>query len=243
MAIYNKKGGVGKSTSAVNLAYIASTLGYRTLLWDLDPQQSATRMLTGSDMEAPSLKTLLSGKKRILDAVQENVVPGLSLLPGRFSYRKLATRLRASKSARLDGARSRFQKRFDLLFVDTPPSLDRDAEVALAASDVVLVPVVPSPAAVATLQEVTHFLAGIGVEPDRVLVYSSRVQKQRKTHREIRSALHSNKYTLLESSISEAAELERTTPPGKPVARKSDADKSAREFRMLFREIAARVPF
>jgi cellulose biosynthesis protein BcsQ len=237
VAVYNKKGGVGKSTGVVNLAYVAAARGYRTLVWDLDPQQSATRMLAGSDREAPPLKAIVGGKRRMLRAIYADIAPGLSLLPGRYSYRKLADRLRSSKQRRLRAAMRRLKSRYDLTFIDTPPSLDLDAEGAVTAAHAVLVPVVPAPAAVATMQEVGRFLASLNIPAERVLVYLSRVQARRRTHQDTAEALSDSGYLLLPAPVSEAAELERAAPPGKPVARKSDANRSAREFRALFAEL------
>ena len=80
-ATYNIKGGVGKTTTAVNLAYLAAASGRRTLLWDLDPQASATYLFRVKPRVKGGSRGLVSGKRPVDDAVKAADYDNLDLLP------------------------------------------------------------------------------------------------------------------------------------------------------------------
>src|SRR5580765_233953 len=89
VAIYNMKGGVGKTTTAVNLAHLAAAGGARVLLWDLDPQGAATfAFRVRPEVEGFSKKSLETGRA-LADAIRETDYANLHLLPADFAYRKL----------------------------------------------------------------------------------------------------------------------------------------------------------
>ena len=90
LAVTNIKGGVGKTTTAINLAYLCAVGGRKTLLWDLDPQGAATYTLgvDAKEYEEASAKKLLSGKQEIPELIMPTAYEGLDLLPASFSYRK-----------------------------------------------------------------------------------------------------------------------------------------------------------
>jgi chromosome partitioning protein len=69
IAVSNYKGGVGKTTTAVNLAYLCAASGRRTVLWDLDPQGAATYMLRGEPNERASARKLVAGKRELPELI------------------------------------------------------------------------------------------------------------------------------------------------------------------------------
>ena len=77
-AVTNIKGGVGKTTTAVNLAYLCAAAGTRTLLWDLDSQGGATYVLRGEPQEHASAKKLVAGKRELPELVLPPAIPGLT---------------------------------------------------------------------------------------------------------------------------------------------------------------------
>jgi chromosome partitioning protein len=76
LAIYNLKGGVGKTASAVNLAYLSAKEGYRTLVWDLDPQGSASFYFGSSSSVKNESKKLLNGELELSEAIQDSNFEG-----------------------------------------------------------------------------------------------------------------------------------------------------------------------
>ena len=89
IASYNLKGGVGKTTAAVNLAYLSAQQGQRTLLWDLDPQGAATYLFRIRPRVKGGSQKLVRGSRPILDAVKATDFEGLDLLPADFTYRHM----------------------------------------------------------------------------------------------------------------------------------------------------------
>ena len=88
-ATYNIKGGVGKTTAAVNLAYLSAADGCRTLLWDLDPQGAASFLLRIKPRVKGGGKALIRGTKALDDAIKGTDFDRLDLLPADFTYRNM----------------------------------------------------------------------------------------------------------------------------------------------------------
>jgi chromosome partitioning protein len=143
-AIANQKGGVGKTTTAVNVAACVAEAGYPTLLVDLDPQCNAT-VAVGfpKDSDEPSVYDCLSSDLTLADVARETQVAGLSLVP---STPDLAganvelPRLPGSET-RLREALGDVRERFLFTLLDCPPSLGPLTVNALVAADRVIVPV------------------------------------------------------------------------------------------------------
>ena len=88
-ATYNIKGGVGKTTAAVNLAYLSAADGCRTLLWDLDPQGAASFLFRVKPRVKGGGKALIRGTKALDDAIKGTDFDYLDLLPADFTYRNM----------------------------------------------------------------------------------------------------------------------------------------------------------
>jgi cellulose biosynthesis protein BcsQ len=89
IATYNIKGGVGKTTAAVNLSYLAARDGLRTLLWDLDPQAAATYMFRVRARVKGGSRALIRGTRGLDEAIKGTDFDRLDLLPGDFTYRNM----------------------------------------------------------------------------------------------------------------------------------------------------------
>src|SRR5580658_243396 len=89
IATYNIKGGVGKTATAVNIAYLAASEGYRVLLWDLDPQAAASFLFRVRPKVKGGGKALIAGKRPVDDAIKATDFENLDLLPADFTYRHL----------------------------------------------------------------------------------------------------------------------------------------------------------
>jgi chromosome partitioning protein len=143
LAVANQKGGVGKTTTAINLGTALAAAGRRTLLFDLDPQGNAS---TGLGVERGARRVtsydILLGRATIAEAVLPTRVPGLSLVPATVDLSaaevELVTDLR--RVYRLKDPFARFQGGYDFVLVDCPPSLGLLTVNALVVSHAVLVP-------------------------------------------------------------------------------------------------------
>ena len=105
-ATYNIKGGVGKTTAAVNLAYLAAADGHRTLLWDLDPQGAASFLFRVKPRVKGGGKALIRGTKALDDAIKGTDFDDLDLIPADFTYRNMDLLLRQGPGQEADPRRS-----------------------------------------------------------------------------------------------------------------------------------------
>jgi chromosome partitioning protein len=141
-AIANQKGGVGKTTTAVNVAACIAAAGYETLLVDVDPQGNATVGL-GVQREGPGLYEVLDGEASAEDAIHPTSIPNLSILastPDLAGANMELPRLPGSES-RLRDAMAPVRDRYAFVLLDCPPSLGPLTINALVAADRVIVPV------------------------------------------------------------------------------------------------------
>ncbi|MFA5989532.1 MAG: ParA family protein [Sphingomonas sp.] len=179
IAIYSLKGGVGKTTLAVNLGWCAATMSSRrTLLWDLDPQAASTFLLADraakSQAQAAFTKDVdpskLIRKTAIprLDMIGADAsLRGLDLLFHELDKKKLLTKLLAQAG-----------KDYDRVLLDCPPGLTETSDQVMRAADLIVVPVIPSPLSERALEAVVKQLGG----KTPVLPVHSMVDRRRKLH-------------------------------------------------------------
>ncbi|MDD9907143.1 MAG: AAA family ATPase [Rhodospirillaceae bacterium] len=143
LAIANQKGGVGKTTTTVNLATAMAATHKKALIIDLDPQGNASTGL-GIERSARHLTTydLLLGEATLEDAIQPTIVPGLSVVPSSVDLSGAELELidLEEREFRLAAAVRRAQLHFDYVLIDCPPALGLLTLNALCAADAVLVP-------------------------------------------------------------------------------------------------------
>lgn len=143
VAFANQKGGVGKTTSVINLATAFAAVARRVLIIDMDPQGNASTGLgiKAADRE-PGTRELLQGRVDPAGAVRETEVPGLSIVPANARLYALEQELTGAEEAgqRLAGPVEAYRKDYDNVFLDCPPSLGWLTTNALGAADGVVIP-------------------------------------------------------------------------------------------------------
>ena len=239
IASYNLKGGVGKTTAAVNLAYLSAQQGRSTLLWDLDPQGAATFLFRIQPRVKGGSQKLVRGSRPILDAVKATDFDGLDLLPADFTYRHMDIDLndRPKPQRTLRRLLAPLSDEYDIVILDTPPSLSLVSENVLRASDVVLVPLIPTVLSVRTFDQLSAFVADLKGAKPVLRGYFSMLDRRRKLHRDILSSLPAERPQMSPIAIPSASAVEQMAVRRAPVVAFAPHSPAALAFQELWREV------
>jgi chromosome partitioning protein len=243
IAVTNIKGGVGKTTTAVNLSYLSAASGRATLLWDLDPQGAATYTLKGEPREHVSPKKLLAGKRELPELILRTDYPGLDLLPADFSYRHFDVHLNERKrpTERLLKMSRSLRENYSTLFLDCPPGISLLSENVLRAADAIVVPLLPTPLSVRMLTLLQDFISREGWTDLLVLPFFSMVDHRRSLHNEIIASTRAEFPTMLTTEVPYWSEIERMTLRRAPLPAFAPTSAAAAIYRLLWAEVRWRM--
>ena len=240
VAIYGIKGGVGKTSAAVNLAALAAADGRRTLLWDLDPQGAAGYVLRVKPKVKGGSIGLLTGQRDLSDAVKATSVAGLDLLPADVSIRGADTALEDSKrpEQQLRRLLKTVRDDYDLVILDCPPGLSLLSENVFAAVDVLLVPLIPAPLSVRTYDQLMEFLGQLDGAAPRVHPFFSMVDGRKRLHAEVRADLLRRQPAVLTGWVPMESAVERMGDTRQPVVLGEPASRAAQGYRDIWAELS-----
>jgi chromosome partitioning protein len=246
-AIANQKGGVGKTTTAVNVGACIAEAGYATLLVDVDPQANATVGLGHPRTRTPGLYEVLIGAAAAEDALVETPIPGLRLLPAGPGLAGANVEL-----PRMEGFERHLREslepirdRFEYILLDCPPSLGPLAVSALVAADQVIVPVQTEYFALEGLAGLLETLElvrrernpGLTVAGMLLTMHDSRTRLGRDVEREVREHFRE---LVFETVIPRNVRIGEAPSYGLPVTHHDPHSAGAAAYFELARELAAR---
>ena len=252
-ATYNIKGGVGKTTTAVNLAFLAAESGLRTVLWDLDPQGAASFMFRVKPKVKGGGKALIKGKRPLDDAIKGTDFDNLDLIPADFTYRNMDLLLEAAGNGssgggdvpggkparRLSKLLAPLADEYDAVFLDCPPSVSLVSENVLQAADVILVPLIPTTLSVRTLEQLAAFVGEFNGHRPELLAFFSMVDRRKKLHREITEKLSVERTEVARTVIPALSVIETMSVERAPVVVFAPNTAATRAYRGLWAELRA----
>jgi cellulose biosynthesis protein BcsQ len=240
VAVYNMKGGVGKTTTAVNLSYLAAASGQRTLLWDLDPQAASSFAFRVRPGVAGFGRKSFGNARVLAAAIKETDFRDLDLLPADFAYRKIERYLDSDhKPGRVIGSLlDALGQDYDLVFLDCPAGFSLLTEGIFAAADTILVPTIPT---VLSLRMAARMIqwADRSDAQATLAAFFSMVDLRKALHRRASewSARHSGLF--LSEQVPYASVVEQMAVRRLPLAEFAPREPATKAFAAIWTEIQA----
>ncbi len=236
LAFYNLKGGVGKTASAVNMAYLAAANGYKTLLWDLDPQGSASFYMgiKGQKSESGKLyKDLTAIKNAIFDSQFEQ----LWVLPADLSARNADIILNDQKQSRKKiKTILNSLKQFDLVILDSPPGISLLHENIFSAADWILMPNIPTTLSIRSYDTVVQYFKENDLDKTKIKCFFNMVDHRKTLHHDTLQTFYNNKL-FLKNYIPYLSDIEKMGIQEQPIFEFANGSYAAECYRDLWKEI------
>lgn len=238
IALFNIKGGVGKTTSVVNLAYLAAQAGLRTTLWDLDPQGCAGWYLGVNDAELEKRAAkLIEGKLPPSELLLPTRHENLSVIPSDFSARKLDVLLAEQGNKTFKALLKSIGEEQDLVILDCAPALSSTAEQIFSAVDILLVPLIPTPLSLRAYDQLKEFLDQKKWSDLKVVPFFTQVDRRRKLQGEVIENRKKLYPESLKTYIPYASALEQMGVHRAPITVFSSSSPSGLGYWLLWAEV------
>ncbi|MCM5529856.1 ParA family protein [Parasegetibacter sp. NRK P23] len=192
IALYNLKGGVGKTASCVNFAWLAAQDGYKTLLWDLDPQGSTTFYYQAKPRVKGGMKKLMSKEIALEEVIMATDYENIDIIPADISARNLDIILGDLKSSkkRLKSIIQELEGEYDFVFIDCPPGFSVLSENIFIAADIILMPTIPTTLSVRTYQIVKDYFEERELDLSKMMCFFTMVDRRKSMHQDIMEELY-----------------------------------------------------
>jgi cellulose biosynthesis protein BcsQ len=238
IAVYNIKGGVGKTATAVNLSYLSSRAGTKTLLCDMDSQGSASYYFRIRPPKKFDADKLLKGGKHVTKNIRGTDFPGLDLLPADFTYRNIDIALDELKKSekRISKVLRPLEEEYGNIVLDCPPNITLLSENIFFAADILLIPFIPTTLSLLSFEKLLDFFRETGINRKKLLVVFSMVEKRKKMHNEM-MARFAGRRRVLHSSIPFLADVEKMGIYRQPVPAMLPSSLAARAYEALWQEV------
>lgn len=251
VSIANQKGGVAKTTTAINVAAGLSLEGYRVLLIDIDPQANTTRVFIHPDVEIDlekSLYSVLMSFAPLASVVRETRLANLHLVPSHIRLSSADLELAQAldnRSERLKRALGQLDNEYDYVIIDNPPSLGLLTINAFVVSDALIIPVSTgffAMTGLVQLQETINMVKQTRLNPGLEILgvlftFAERTNVSRDVERELRKHFGN---LVFQTAIPKNVSLEEAHSNHTHVFEYAPNSKGARAYKALVKEVVAR---
>lgn len=249
ITIANQKGGVGKTTTAINLAAAFAQTGRRVLLLDLDPQgNSSISFLDVGAVDRSAYEMMTDGGEELSGYIYPTKIPGLDLIPARINLAKLESKLVGDFDApfRLKDRVERIRSAYDFVLIDTPPTLGLITVNALVAASYVLIPIQSSYFALEGTDDLLETIEKVKARPNpdlRVLgvvvtLHDKRTTLAREVFEQIKTVFGAQ---LFNTVITKSVRLEEAPAHKESIFTFAPNSSGAGEYAKLCEEVLERV--
>jgi chromosome partitioning protein len=237
IALYNLKGGVGKTAATVNLAYLAAADGLKTLVWDLDPQGSSSFYLNVEPTTKNESKKLLTDEMPLKEATQDCSFENLWAIPSDLSARNADVVLDEMKKSKkkLKNLISGL-KEFDLLFMDCPPGISLIHENIFNAAGWILMPNIPTTLSIKSFEIVIDYFKDNELNGDKIKCFFSMVDHRKNMHHEVMHQFYKDKL-FFKNYIPYLSDVEKMGNHRQPIFEFANSSYAAQCYRDLWIEI------
>jgi chromosome partitioning protein len=249
IAIANQKGGVGKTTTAINLAAAFARRGQRVLLLDLDPQaNSSITFLDPQTIDFSAYDLMIDGLGSIEKSIYQTTVKGLDLIPSRINLAKIESKLVGDFDApfRLKDRLESLRTVYEVVVIDTPPTLGLITVNALVAATHVLIPIQSSYFALEGTDDLLETIEKVKARPNPnlqvlgvlVTLHDKRTTLAREVYDQIRRVFG---VKMFETVITKSVRLEESPAYKESIFTFAPHSSGATEYAKLCEEVISRV--